>query len=146
MEFRRGRRLLGPGRGTPSGDAETLADGVRRCRSRPSRRRRQPYRRRAVREERAPTSPVAGIGKPRVAPEVLAEKARAQDESLKKAEFDVDLELFGDDPGALASPAVGWCGVMGQGSASGPAARGGFFVVGLRSTQEGGNSEVEAAE
>lgn len=44
----------------------------------------------------APESPYAGIGQPRVAPEVEAARLKQQEESLKSAEFEVDLELFGD--------------------------------------------------
>ncbi|CAM9935386.1 unnamed protein product, partial [Laminaria digitata] len=41
-------------------------------------------------------SPFAGIGKPRVSPEVAAADAKRKADSLKKVNFDVDLELFGD--------------------------------------------------
>lgn len=44
----------------------------------------------------APASKYAGIGQPRVAPEVAAARAKEQEDSLKRANFDVDLELFGD--------------------------------------------------
>ena len=44
----------------------------------------------------APRSPFAGIGKPRVSPEVALADAKRKADSLKKVNFDVDLELFGD--------------------------------------------------
>ena len=44
----------------------------------------------------APRSPFAGIGKPRVSPEVAAADAKRKADSLKNVNFDVDLELFGD--------------------------------------------------
>lgn len=44
----------------------------------------------------APRSPFPGSGKPRVSPEVAAADAKRRADSLKKVNFDVDLELFGD--------------------------------------------------
>ncbi|CAN0312990.1 unnamed protein product [Ectocarpus sp. 12 AP-2014] len=44
----------------------------------------------------APKSPLAGIGQPRVSPEVAAADLKKRADSLKSANFDVDLDLFGD--------------------------------------------------
>ncbi|CAM9812972.1 unnamed protein product, partial [Ectocarpus fasciculatus] len=44
----------------------------------------------------APKSPLAGIGQPRVSPEVAAADLKKRADSLKSANFDVDVDLFGD--------------------------------------------------
>ncbi|CAM9706362.1 unnamed protein product [Pylaiella littoralis] len=44
----------------------------------------------------APKSPYAGIGQPRVSPEVAAADLKKKTDSLKNVNFDVDVDLFGD--------------------------------------------------
>ncbi|CAM9662372.1 unnamed protein product [Ascophyllum nodosum] len=55
----------------------------------------------------APKSPSAGIGKPRVSPEVAEADSKKKEESLKNATFDMDEDLFDDavsDSPARPSP------------------------------------------
>lgn len=44
----------------------------------------------------APKSPFAGIGQPRVSPEVAAADLKKKADSLKSVDFDIDEDLFGD--------------------------------------------------